>query len=399
VDWLVGYGPPPEKFQERLEKVAEGIDTFRSLSRLYAENPRNIETMFKLAQKYEDRYDDELTEKAKKLYRDVIALDPDGKKGTTLYNDQEVTFTEYADFSLGSLAAYSREATPGPMKDFIEKYPDSPLQKPAYQRLTYYYGMRAPKEEALEFFEGYVSKYPDDPDVLSSYISRILRDKDNVDRGIELAEKIKEITKYNPSARYRNDLAELYVLKGEKEKAEEAYGERFMEGKVSGLTYDLMQFASFWIKNKSNEEKAVEMMELALKIDPDRWYNFRTAAQNYMLLGKKDQALEVFGPEFAAENKDNASMLNSYAWFWASQGENLESALDAAKKSVQLQGAYYNWDTLATVYQSMKKPEEALEAEEKAYETADDQIKARYKAKIDQIKKEIEKKRLHSILD
>lgn len=77
--------------------------------------------------------------------------------------------------------------------------------------------------------------------------------------------------------------------------------------------------------------------------------------------------------------------------FWATQGKNLESALDAAKKSVELQEAYYNWDTLATVYQKMDKLEDALKAEIKAHELADDQIKARYEAKIKQIKKAIEK--------
>jgi Tfp pilus assembly protein PilF len=181
------------------------------------------------------------------------------------------------------------------------------------------------------------------------------------------------------------------MLKEDKEKADEAYGKRFMEGQVSGLTYDLMQYASFWAGQKDNTESAEEMMELALKIDPDRWYNFRTAAQNYMKLGKEDKALEIFGPEYASKHQDNASVLNSYAWFWAQQGKNLESALKAAKKSIEIKEAYYNWDTLATVYQKLEKYEDALKAAEKAYELADDQIKARYQSKIQVIKKAIEK--------
>lgn len=388
MDWLVGYGPPPEKFQERLEKVVEGIDTFKALSEAYAEDAENVETVFKLARKYDRRYDQD---KATELYEKVLALDPDGKKGTTDFEDEEVTFTEYAEFSIGVMMAFAREMDPKPLGSFIVKYPESPLKESAYQRLTYYYGVRAPKEEAKEFFEKYVSEYPDDPNVLSSYISRIIRDKDDIDRGLELAEKVEEIMKFNPSPRYQQEMAELYMLKGEKEKAEEAYSERFMEGQVSRLTSSLMSYASFWIDNEAHQEKAVEMMELALKMDPERWYNFRTAAQNYMKLGKKDRALEVFGPEFAAKNQDKASILNTYAWFWAGQGENLESALEAAKSSVQLQGAYYNWDTLATVYQKMGKYEEALEAAQKANELADDEIKARYKAKIEQIKKEMKK--------
>jgi tetratricopeptide (TPR) repeat protein len=133
------------------------------------------------------------------------------------------------------------------------------------------------------------------------------------------------------------------------------------------------------------------MMELAIKLNPERSYYLRTAAQNYVKLGKEAKALKIFGPEFAAEHQDDAMELNTYAWFWAGQGINLESALEAAKKSIELQEAYYNWDTLATVHQKLKNHEEALEAAEKAYELADEQIKTRYKAKLEQIKKAVEK--------
>lgn len=387
-DWHVGYGPPPEKFLETIEKSVKGIDTFKAISEAYAKDPKNVEVVFKLARKYDRKYEQE---KAVELYKEVLALDPDGKKGTTDYQEKKVTFTEYAEFSIGAMQAFARKMDPEPLKTFIKKYPESPLMKSAYQRLSYYYGRQAPKEEAQEFFEAYTSKYPDDPYVLSSYISRIIRDKDNIDKGIELAEKIKDIMKYNPDPRYQKDLAELYMLKGEKEKADEALGKRFIEGRISRLTYALMQYASFWIKNKTNTESAEEMMEFALKMDPDRWYNFRTAAQNYIKLEKQDKALEIFGPVFAAKYQDDANVLNSYAMFWAAQGKNLESALEAAKKSVEVGEAYYNWDTLATVYQKMDKLEEALKAVVKAHELADDQIKARYESKIKQIKKAIEK--------
>jgi tetratricopeptide (TPR) repeat protein len=387
-DWHVGYGPPPEKFLETIEKSVKGIDTFKAISQAYAKDPKNVEAVFKLARKYDRRYDEE---KAKELYKEVLALDPDGKKGTTDYQDKKVTFTEYAEYSIGAMSVFTRQMDPEPLKMFIAKYTESPLLKSAYQRLTFYYGRQAPKEEAKEFFDKYTSLYPDDPYVLSSYISRIIRDKDNIDKGIELAEKINDIMKYNPDPRYKNYLAQLYMLKDDKEKANEVYGKRVMEGQISGLTYDLMQYASFWIGQKENTDSAEEMMELALKIDPDRWYNFSTAAQNYIRLGKEEKALKIYGPEYAAKHKDDANVLYSYAAFWGRQGKNLESALKAAKMCVESKGAYYHWDILATVYQKMEKWDDALAAAEKAVELADDEIKARYETKLQQIKKAIEK--------
>ncbi|MCK4758790.1 MAG: hypothetical protein KAT69_02010, partial [Candidatus Aminicenantes bacterium] len=145
IDWHVGYGPPPEKFLERVEKTVKGIDTYRLLAERYAKEPKNIEVVFKLAQKFDDRYDEE---KAKELFNQVLSLDPDGKKGTTEYRQEQVTYTEYAEFSLAGLAFYSRERDPGLFKAFIQKYPESKMLKDAYLYLGSYYQRAGSKEEA-----------------------------------------------------------------------------------------------------------------------------------------------------------------------------------------------------------------------------------------------------------
>ncbi len=388
IDWHVGYSPPPDKFLARLEKTVKGIDTFKSLSERYAKEPKNVEVVFKLARKWEGKYDQE---KATKLFKEVIILDPDGKMGTTDYGEEKVTYTEYAEFSIGAMPLFGRQIDIEPMKAFIKKYPESKMLKSAYMYLSSYYRFRGSKEEATQFFDEYTSKFPEDPYVLSSYISRIIRNKDNVDKGIELAEKIKDFMKYNPSPRYQKDLAELYMLKEDKDKAGEAFGKRFMEGKVSSLARSLVDYANFWVKHKTNTESAEEMMELAMKLNPDRWYTFRSAAEMYIKLKKDDKALEAFGPGFIERYKDEANTLNSYASFWANQGKNLESALEASKKSVELAGRHYNWDTLSLVYMKLKEYDEALKAEEKAVELADERYKIRYQNRIKQIQKAMEK--------
>ena len=383
IDWHVGYGPPPEKFLERVEKTVKGIDTYKLLAERYAKEPKNIEVVFKLAQKFDDRYDEE---KAKELFNQVLSLDPDGKKGTTEYRQEQVTYTEYAEFSLAALAFYSRERNPGLFKAFIQKYPESKMLKDAYLYLGSYYQRAGSKEDATEFFEEYTSKYPDDPNVLNSYVLRIIRDKDNIDRGIELAEKIKEIMKYNPRPSYMRNLAELYYLKDEQDKAKGVYGKDFMEGRVSRLVYDLRDYVNFWVTQKSNTESAEAMMELAVKMAPDNLYVVRAVADIYIQLDKPEKALEVFGPEFIKDYMDNSNTLSNYARFWGSLGKNLDSALVAAKKSVELAQASYKWDTLSLVYLKLKKYDEALKAAEKAVETGGTQA-ARYKKRIEEIKK------------
>jgi tetratricopeptide (TPR) repeat protein len=383
IDWHVGYGPPPEKFLERVEKTVKGIDTFKVLSEKYAKEPKNVEWVFKLAQKYDSRYDEE---KAKELFSKVLAIDPKGEKGTTEYGEEKVTYSEYAEFSLGTLELYSRPGSPESFKAFIQKYPESKMLKDAYGYLGSYYRRAGSKEEAAQFFEEYTSKYPDDPRVLNTYVQRIIRDKDNIDRGIELAEKIKELIRYNPSPSYMRNLAELYSLKGEQDKANEVYGKDFMEGRVSRLVYDLRDYVNFWVGQESNSESVEDMMELAVKMAPDNFYVVRAVADIYVKLDKPEKALEVFGPDCIKDYMDDSNSLYSYARFWGTLGKNLESALEAAKKSVELAEAPYKWDTLSLVNLKLKKYDAAMKAAEKAVETAGEQA-GRYEKRIEEIKK------------
>jgi tetratricopeptide (TPR) repeat protein len=312
--------------------------------------------------------------------------------GTTEYREEKVTFTEFAEFSIGRLAFYSRKRNAEPLKTFIKKYPESKILKDAYMYMSMNYRTRGSKEEAAKFFEEYISKYPEDPTVLDSYVARIIRNKANIERGIELGEKIKDIMKYNPDSRYMKNLAELYLLDDDKEKADKTYGKRFMEGRVSQLAYALRDYAEFWVRKKTNAESAEEMMDFAVKLKSDNTYFLETAARMYVKLDKMEKALEVYGPDFMRNKMDNSSSLNNYAWFWVGLGKNLESALKTAKKSVELAPAAHNWDTLAFVYQKLKRYNEALKAQEKAIELAGEQAQ-RYEGRLKKIKKAIEKEK------
>jgi len=389
IDWHVGYAPPPDKFLERLQKTVKGIDTFKSLSERKAKEPKNIEVIFKLARKYDRRFN---LEKALEFYNEVLAIDPDGKMGTTDYGEEKITYTEYAEFSIGALSLFGRKGEPELLKAFIKKYPESKMLEPAYGRLSSSYRYRGSKEEAAEFFEEYTSRYPEDPMVLNSYVSRIIRDKNNIDKGIELAEKIKNIMKYNPDPSYMMSLAELYALKGDKDKAEEVFGKRFMERKVSRLSYNLRDYADFWIRQNTNTESAEEMMEFALKLKPDNASLLQSAARMYFKLNKSEKALEIYGPEFIKDYMDNPNALNRYAWFWANREQNLESALEAGKKSIELASSHNKWDILSLVYFKLKRYDEALKAEEKAIKLAGKPV-GRYETRIKQIKKAMAKEK------
>jgi hypothetical protein len=80
----------------------------------------------------------------------------------------------------------------------------------------------------------------------------------------------------------------------------------------------------------------------------------RFLAGLYNRMGMEDKAVKVFGDDFVTENFKDAYKLNSYAWFWGNfESANLESALRASKRSVELSNSANHWDTLSMVYWKM----------------------------------------------
>jgi tetratricopeptide (TPR) repeat protein len=98
-----------------------------------------------------------------------------------------------------------------------------------------------------------------------------------------------------------------------------------------------------------------------------------TAATFYVKTGKLTRALEIYGPAHAKENTSNGAELYRYAWFWNQQGENLKSALEAAKKSVELEPTHYRFDILGQIQLKLKDLDGAVKSAEKALALAKEQ--------------------------
>jgi tetratricopeptide (TPR) repeat protein len=353
-----------------------GEETYKTLTARYAKEPTNVEVVFKLARKYNSRYSPEMLAKSIELYRKVIALDAEGKAGnyTFEYTKYTVPYTQAAEFELGTSNVFGRKPDAAPLKGFIAKYPQSPLLKQAYAYLASYYQYyaandAAAKADATKFFDEYTAKYPEDASVLNSYVEKIIKDKEPLDKGIELAEKVKEVQGYPRNPDYAQNLAQMYILKGDAAKADEEYGKDFIDGYISNAVYALTGYANFWLEQNKNLDSAEAMADLAIKLAPaSQWYTLQTVAGIYAKLNKTDKALAVYGPEFLKKNMGDQNVLASYASFWNRQAKNLDSALEAARKSVELTSDYYNNYTLANILFKMKKYDEALKYAEKAVE-------------------------------
>jgi tetratricopeptide (TPR) repeat protein len=379
VDWFVGYSPPPEKYQEQVDRALQGIETFQSLSARFAKEPKNVEIIFKLASKYSRR---NKPEKAAELFKQVVALDPEGKQGTTEFNNEKVTYTQNAEFNLGTTAMSSRPPDLAPLQAFVKKYAEGVLVKEAYRRMSTYYGRTAPKAEAAKFYEEYTARFPQDADAFAAWVSRIIVDKEPLDKGISLAQKAIDLTrkavlqtKESPRGNPYQNLAQLYLLKGDKAKAAETADE-------------MIKFAAE-LPSPPGPMSGPAMSPVLMAAP--------MAARIYFDAGFPDKALAAYGPEFMMKIIDNAGMLGRYAQFWSGQGQNLESALEAAKKAIALTpDSYSPWNTMGQIYLKQKNYDEALKAAEKALSLAPDQppqFKESIKKNIDAIKAAAQEKK------
>jgi len=375
VDWIVGYGPPADDFQKQVDKVLQGVDTFKSYQALYNKDPKSLEAVFKLAEKYGDRYN---TEKANEMYKQVIALDPDGKKGMTDYGRDKVkvSYTQYAEFNIAQGAFSARPPDAAPLLAFVKKYPDSQIVKDAYSRIGSFYGRQGSKDDATKFFEEYTGRFPQEAAAYSGWVTRILFDKDPVDKGITLARKAIDLSQGRQAITGYQNLARLYLLKGDKDKAVEAADQ-------------IMKLAMVPPPAKPGAAPSAPFDPAAMAAP--------MAAPLYIDAGHPEKALAIYGPEFLKKNMDNAGNLGRYAQFWSTQGQNLDSALTAAKKIIELTPeGYSGFNTLSSVYLKMKNYGDALKAAEKALTRAPAQpprIKEGIQKTIDNIKAQAAEKK------
>jgi thioredoxin-like negative regulator of GroEL len=385
VDWIVGYSPPAEKFKAKVEKALAGVDSFKALAAAHAANPKDVPSAFKLGRKFAERARDE---DALRLFRSVVALDPEGKAGsfTPDYLKAPVAYLEYAEYEIARIPLQGKR-DPAGMRAFLKKYPDGPMARMAYSFLDIFFIGTAPEAEADAFYAEYTSKFPAETYVLQKWLGRKVKDKANLEKGRALAERLEELTRNNPDPYAQAVMAEYYLAAGDKAKAEELFGRPFYESYVSNLAFGLLEFAAFWAERGENLDNAEAAAEAALKVHPDYLYARQQAASVYLKLGREAKAFEVFGPAFAIKFWDEPGELRSYIYFWTQQGKNLDGALAAARRTLELRPrAYYHWSALSDLLLKMGNRAEAITAAEKAVEFASPAARPAMQKNLDKVK-------------
>ena len=138
-------------------------------------------------------------------------------------------------------------------------------------------------------------------------------------------------------------------------------------------------------------ERAVELADHLTSLEsyePDSHLN-PEMARLYVKAGMEDKALAVYGEAYIAPHMDDSQMLNGYAWFWALEEKNLDHALAAITRAVELDPQDDNLlDTMSMVQWMMGDHEAAIATEEKALEMTGGQ-NTDYQERIQKIREDM----------
>ena len=208
------------------------------------------------------------------------------------------------------------------------------------------------------------------------------------DKGKNLEDALKrakQAVQIDPERSYfRWITAKVYAKMDNFDDALKIFGTEYIETKM-GEKNDLYYYLNFWAEQGKNLEHALKIAKIYSEMSPDNPTGIQFIAKVLLKMGKEEEALKTYGPEFIKDMMENYRDLYSYAGFWAEEGKNLESALTAVQKSIELKELAYSWAVLGQVYQKMKKYEKALEAMNKAVELSTRRMVS-YEERIEEIK-------------
>jgi len=282
IDRFVGFGGEKAKDEtfQKVKDYAAGINTLRVLLAGLEKNPNDVELNFKLAEKYQDRYEND---KTTPYFEKVLELDPNDEKG----HKAEATY------QIALFQARNKQNI-DPLKAFIATNPEEKYLVNSYGTLASIYSRKRDTKNTVATYEEALKKLPDNARLMYSYSSTIFRGKmeDLYEKGLNLNEKVKTLDPEMEVSTIYN-LITYYSNIEDKEKIIETFENAI--GKFPDNARLKSSYASSInsMKITSKYDKGIEIMENALKADPDAVYMNYTLGLLYQNKGELKKAIEA----------------------------------------------------------------------------------------------------------
>lgn len=280
VDRFVGFGGDRDETFQMVKDFVAGVNTLPALLSELETNKEDVETNYKLAKKYQTRYE---LAKAFPHFEKVLELDADDTKG----------YFEESSYERAIYLARTKQ-DPEPLKAFIATDPDEKYLVDAYTTLAYAYQRKKEFEKVPAVYDEALAKLPDSARLMYSYASAIFRGKmeDLYEKGLELNTKAKSLDKNLEMATTLN-LVAYYTNIGNTEKLIETFESGVKDNPdSSGLKYT---YASTIAQQKieSKYDYAIELLNKELEEDPKAGYMWYALSQIYKNKNEKPKAIDA----------------------------------------------------------------------------------------------------------
>ena len=253
-----------------------GKNTLPVLTAEFDKNPEDVDLNFKMAQKYQMRYEEA---KAQPFFQKVLELDPEDQKG----------FQEESSYEIAVYESRSKKNTE-PLKAFIAINPSEKFLKNAYSNLAFSYQRLKDNDNMVATYQEALTKFPENANMMSSFARAIFGSKieDLYEKGLELNEKSVALdSELERSSVY--NLITYYKNTENKEKVIETFDSAMQK-------WDTMKnyYASVIAEMKIEEKyaDAISMLEEDLEADPKATHLYYTMHAVYKAKGDMDKALE-----------------------------------------------------------------------------------------------------------
>ena len=233
---------------------------------------------FKLAEKYQDRFE---RDKTTPYYEKVLELDPNDEKGHKVE----------ATYQLALLQAWDYQNV-DPLKAFIATNPEEKYLVNAYATLASTYSRKKDTENTVATYEEALQKLPDNTRLMYSYASTIFRGKmeDLYEKGLELNEKVKTLDSDMEISTIYN-LVTYYTNLEDKEKIIETFENAIQQNPDSAGLKSRYASTINSMEIESKYDKGIEIMENALAENPDRISMNYTLGLLYQKKGELEKAI------------------------------------------------------------------------------------------------------------
>jgi tetratricopeptide (TPR) repeat protein len=133
--------------------------------------------------------------------------------------------------------------------------------------------------------------------------------------------------------------------------------QRILKAKPNAAILSRLGVLYFQLDPKNNKDKAIDMLDMAKRLEPGYWETYRNLSYVYSASGRTNDAIEA-GQKALQLNPNDAITLSNVAWAYSRstnpQSTDLEVARQYAQKALTLTGAGEKkseiLDTLAEVY-------------------------------------------------